>query len=315
MADTVLCRQCRLDFCGCCCRDYLYFANISLCIFDEAASGFLLDGKFLEPRSDDTLAALSGNLEKQRTSAVQRIAEPQMMFAGSDLYNSYCRLKASARRKAGLQGASAAAAAAAASAAMPPRGQSGTGAWPAFAGPPGQPGTAQQPQAQRDRIGAHWQGSHAWPGAQHTDAASSIFRPLKHALELDQAVCRRSPTYLHARDTVAMCHSAPPRCTPCRMLVDMGVSDVLLSCAQASCTYQAHCVWSHCSWPGSMCSQSRQRCINDGYAMCQSGRVPMHQRQRLCASEMLAGCGPRLCSMAKSCDLWHLKQCCWGLLT
>jgi hypothetical protein len=80
-------------------RDQLYFANISLCIFDEVAAGFCLDGKFLEPRSDDTLAQLTGNLEKQRKGSVQRTFESQMLFVGKALFESYTVKKADARRQ------------------------------------------------------------------------------------------------------------------------------------------------------------------------------------------------------------------------
>jgi hypothetical protein len=81
------------------CRDQLYFVNISLCIFDEVAAGFHLDGKFLEPRSDDTLAQLTGNLEKQRKGSIQRSFESQMLFVGKALFESYSLRKAEARRQ------------------------------------------------------------------------------------------------------------------------------------------------------------------------------------------------------------------------
>lgn len=79
------------------CRDQLYFANISLCIFDEVASGYHLDGKFLEPRSDDSLDALAGNLNKQRNGSIARTFESQMLFAGRDMFDSYFVPKARAR--------------------------------------------------------------------------------------------------------------------------------------------------------------------------------------------------------------------------
>jgi Meckelin (Transmembrane protein 67) len=85
-------------------RDQLYFANISLCIFDEPAAGFLLDGKFLEPRSDDTLASLAGNLRKQREGSVTRTnAQSCMLFLGPDTYSEYTVRKAHARRNATRQ--------------------------------------------------------------------------------------------------------------------------------------------------------------------------------------------------------------------
>lgn len=80
-----------------CCRDQLYFANISLCIFDEALSGFYLDGKFLEPRSDDTLAKLASNLEKQRAGSILRTVEAQLLYVGSDMHEAYSLKKAELR--------------------------------------------------------------------------------------------------------------------------------------------------------------------------------------------------------------------------
>jgi hypothetical protein len=79
------------------CRDQLYFANISLCIFDEAATGYHLDGKFLEPHSDDSLDRLAGNLQKQRAGSIQRSFSSQMLFVGQDMFDSYSVCKAQAR--------------------------------------------------------------------------------------------------------------------------------------------------------------------------------------------------------------------------
>ena len=89
------------------CRDQLYFANISLCIFDELAAGFLLDGKFLEPRSDDTLDKLARNLHKQAAGSVQRADGSQMLFMGAEGFRSYCVPKAEARARGSRGDASA----------------------------------------------------------------------------------------------------------------------------------------------------------------------------------------------------------------
>ena len=83
------------------CRDQLYFANISLCVFDERAAGFLLDGKFMAPRSDDTLDKLAENLQQQRLGTITRSKHSsQMIFMGSDTHERYTRVKASALRGA-----------------------------------------------------------------------------------------------------------------------------------------------------------------------------------------------------------------------
>jgi hypothetical protein len=79
------------------CRDQLYFANISLCIFDEATSGFYLDGKFMEPRSDDSLQKLASNLDKQRAGSILRTVEAQLLYVGSDMYETYSIQKAELR--------------------------------------------------------------------------------------------------------------------------------------------------------------------------------------------------------------------------
>lgn len=71
------------------CRDQLYFCNISLFILDEAMAGFYLDGKFMEPRSDDTLHKLAKNLEKQQAGSITRHIESEMVFLGTDLHASY----------------------------------------------------------------------------------------------------------------------------------------------------------------------------------------------------------------------------------
>jgi hypothetical protein len=74
---------------GTVCRDLLYFTNISLCIFDEPTGGFYLDGKFMEPRSDDSLQKLTRNLEKQRAGSILRKVEAQLVFVGGDMYEAY----------------------------------------------------------------------------------------------------------------------------------------------------------------------------------------------------------------------------------
>lgn len=71
------------------CRDLLYFTNISLCIFNEPTSGYYLDGKFMEPRSDDSLQKLTRNLEKQRAGSILRKVESQLVFVGTDMYDAY----------------------------------------------------------------------------------------------------------------------------------------------------------------------------------------------------------------------------------
>jgi hypothetical protein len=75
-------------------RDQLYFANISVCVFDEQMAGFYLDGKFMEPRSDDSLQKLTKNLEKQRAGSVRRSIDAYMVFMGSDMYGEYALKKA-----------------------------------------------------------------------------------------------------------------------------------------------------------------------------------------------------------------------------
>lgn len=52
-------------------------------------AGFYLDGKFMEPRSDDTLQKLAKNLEKQQAGSITRRIESEMVFLGTDLYDSY----------------------------------------------------------------------------------------------------------------------------------------------------------------------------------------------------------------------------------
>eukprot|EP00892_Ulva_mutabilis_P005154 jgi/Ulvmu1/300/UM001_0304.1 len=69
--------------------DQLYFCNVSLFILDEAMAGFYLDGKFMEPRSDDTLQRLARNLEKQQAGSITRHIESEMVFLGTDLHEAY----------------------------------------------------------------------------------------------------------------------------------------------------------------------------------------------------------------------------------
>lgn len=70
-------------------------------------AGFYLDGKFMEPRSDDTLQKLARNLEKQAAGSITRHIEPEMVFLGTDLYDSYAAKKAPLRQ-AGLSPSAAA---------------------------------------------------------------------------------------------------------------------------------------------------------------------------------------------------------------
>jgi hypothetical protein len=43
----------------------------------------------MEPRSDDSLQALTRNLEKQRAGSILRKVESQLMFMGGDMYEAY----------------------------------------------------------------------------------------------------------------------------------------------------------------------------------------------------------------------------------
>lgn len=64
----------------------------------------------MEPRSDDTLARLALNLDKQAAGSCRRRAEAELLFLGSDLHDAYAAKKARLR-EAGPSAASAAQAA------------------------------------------------------------------------------------------------------------------------------------------------------------------------------------------------------------
>lgn len=86
-------------------RDLLYFSNVSLFIFDEAAAGFLLDGQIKFPTADTTLAKLQAHMDDVRTGSTAARGltgnndSAFMLFAGKDLQNGYMRDKEALQRR------------------------------------------------------------------------------------------------------------------------------------------------------------------------------------------------------------------------